>query len=434
MAGQAHLRVISPLAEGADRLMAEAGLAAGASLHCPLPFHRDEYVKDFVEPASKAAFTALLAQAERVLELDGEAHRREDAYAEIGRLAASRCDVLVAIWDGLPSRGRGGTAEVVAEALRLGVPVAHVDPMGIKPTVLLDGQARHGRRLPIEGLGERLDSLLTPPSGADRGDHRTVMRIILEGVGFEPNRLEFSRAHWVGLFSKDQILKAACAPCVEGAALEIFARADTLANDYAKLYRRTYWLNFVLGAVAVTVALIGARTARPGFAIAELIAIIAIIATTTIANARNWHERWIECRHMAEQLRPLRFLFPLGLALPRVRANPGAEGQEQPAPWADWLVRRIDVALGFPNAAVTPTYVEAVRRFAGQDVLEEQIRYHTAKAKRMRAADATMHGLGVGLFLLTALICALELLEWGLRNSGGEILARSFEAASLSCW
>jgi hypothetical protein len=39
-------------------------------------------------------------------------------------------DRLVAVWDGLPARGVGGTAEVVADARELGLPVEVVWPAG----------------------------------------------------------------------------------------------------------------------------------------------------------------------------------------------------------------------------------------------------------------------------------------------------------------
>jgi hypothetical protein len=43
------LRLLSPLAEGADRIAAMAGLAAGFELQCPLPFLRDVYAEDFAK-------------------------------------------------------------------------------------------------------------------------------------------------------------------------------------------------------------------------------------------------------------------------------------------------------------------------------------------------------------------------------------------------
>src|SRR6266511_4663437 len=48
------LRVISPLAEGSDRLIAQEALALGFELESPLPFARDAYERDFETEASKA--------------------------------------------------------------------------------------------------------------------------------------------------------------------------------------------------------------------------------------------------------------------------------------------------------------------------------------------------------------------------------------------
>jgi hypothetical protein len=42
---------------------------------------------------------------------------REDAYELAGRAVVDRCDVVVALWDGLPARGRAGCAEIVQYAL-----------------------------------------------------------------------------------------------------------------------------------------------------------------------------------------------------------------------------------------------------------------------------------------------------------------------------
>ncbi|MDX3103586.1 hypothetical protein [Nonomuraea angiospora] len=41
-------------------------------------------------------------------------------------------EVLFAVWDGQPARGYGGTADVVAEARRLEVPVRVIWPAGAR--------------------------------------------------------------------------------------------------------------------------------------------------------------------------------------------------------------------------------------------------------------------------------------------------------------
>jgi hypothetical protein len=47
---QPVLVVVSPLAEGADRLIAHEAVASGFPLSCPLPFDRDTYERDFTSP------------------------------------------------------------------------------------------------------------------------------------------------------------------------------------------------------------------------------------------------------------------------------------------------------------------------------------------------------------------------------------------------
>lgn len=118
-----HLVVVSPLAEGADRLVAHAALANGFPLHCPLPFARDEYERDFTTEASRREYRALLARAATVRELPGTRAREGEAYAAVGRVVVNESDVLLAIWDGEPARGDGGTARVVEDALNRAVPV-----------------------------------------------------------------------------------------------------------------------------------------------------------------------------------------------------------------------------------------------------------------------------------------------------------------------
>ncbi|MCU1397639.1 MAG: hypothetical protein JWN62_748 [Acidimicrobiales bacterium] len=117
--GQATPTVVSNLAEGADQLVAELVLnRPGAVLEVVLPLPIDDYDNDFVSSDTRRRFDALLAKASSVIVIDqvhGEA--RESAYERAGHAIVDSCDVLVALWDGLPARGRGGTAEMVQYAI-----------------------------------------------------------------------------------------------------------------------------------------------------------------------------------------------------------------------------------------------------------------------------------------------------------------------------
>ena len=126
---RAILLLISPLAEGADRLVAQEAVAVGFTLHCPLPFAREEYAVDFTTPASRAEYHALLRQAAEVVELPGSRETPEDkeaAYAAVGRLVLTRSDLVIAIWDGQAARGSGGTGHIVEEARRRDIPVVWI--------------------------------------------------------------------------------------------------------------------------------------------------------------------------------------------------------------------------------------------------------------------------------------------------------------------
>ena len=117
------LVAVSSLAEGADRIVAKRVLARPhGTLHVVLPLDRDDYATDFADDASRHDFLRLLDAAESVSSSPRQ-ESREAAYEHAGRALLDRSDVLLALWDGRPSRGRGGTAQLVTEARALGKPV-----------------------------------------------------------------------------------------------------------------------------------------------------------------------------------------------------------------------------------------------------------------------------------------------------------------------
>lgn len=133
--------VLSALAEGGDRLVAERLLTRpGTRLVAVLPLPRDDYLADFDADASKEGFTTLLGRADEVVEIP-PATSREAAYEAAGDAVLDHADVLVAVWDGQAAQGRGGTAAIVAEARERGLPLAWVhagnrEPRTMAPTSL----------------------------------------------------------------------------------------------------------------------------------------------------------------------------------------------------------------------------------------------------------------------------------------------------------
>jgi hypothetical protein len=123
-----ELVIVSSLAEGSDRIVAEAGLAAGFALQAVLPFARAEYERDFETEMSRREFETLLVRAGDVLELDGAADQRPRAYEAAGFFMLANIDVLIAIWDGAAAAGIGGTAQIVERAVGDGIAVVWIEP------------------------------------------------------------------------------------------------------------------------------------------------------------------------------------------------------------------------------------------------------------------------------------------------------------------
>ena len=115
------LQLITPLAEGSDRLVADVALDLGMDLIVPLPMPQAEYERDFSSEAAVEAFRESQNKA-RVIHLrtlqnaSGNSlspEERTRQYAQMGVFISNHSQVLLALWDGKPSSEVGGTASVV---------------------------------------------------------------------------------------------------------------------------------------------------------------------------------------------------------------------------------------------------------------------------------------------------------------------------------
>jgi hypothetical protein len=110
--GQSVLGV-SSLAEGADQLFAEHVLALGGRLEVIEPCV--DYARSFATAAARHRYGRLVRAATEIITLPYPGPGRE-AYLAAGLVVVERCDHLFALWDGLATRGLGGTGDVVRYA------------------------------------------------------------------------------------------------------------------------------------------------------------------------------------------------------------------------------------------------------------------------------------------------------------------------------
>lgn len=104
---------VSCIARGADSLFADAVLAVGGSLEVVLPSR--DYRQAKVKPDHAEQFDRLMEAAKTVRIMDFD-HANRQAYEAANEAVLSTVDQLVAVWDGQPGTGTGGTAEAVNEA------------------------------------------------------------------------------------------------------------------------------------------------------------------------------------------------------------------------------------------------------------------------------------------------------------------------------
>ena len=116
---------LSSVAAGGDQLFAEQVLELGLPWHAILPLPRAVFREDFTS-ADWIKAEQLLGRAAHTRVID-ENGSREDGYLDCGMETVDAADILIAIWDGQPARGKGGTADVVEYAKALGKPVLVLD-------------------------------------------------------------------------------------------------------------------------------------------------------------------------------------------------------------------------------------------------------------------------------------------------------------------
>lgn len=429
----ARLRLVSPLAEVADRVVAEAALDAGYALQAPLPFARSSYENDFGD-GSTEAFRELLARARSVFELNGDRSREEAAYEAVGRVVLGHSDILIAVWDGQAAKGRGGTGQIVEEALTKGVPVVWIRPDGTgAPEVLLSTLQRQ-KSADLDALAPLIREILAVPlRPEDEGttlaaflqEHRPrwtlggmfilFRNIVLGRPALPPVRIGDWQAQAEKRWTEDlkEFPPEVAAP-LHAWLRPIYTWADELATYYGGLYRSVILNNLLLSvfgsAVSISVLFMGvwapeSEIWNTGSTTVEVVCAAIIVALAVNARRKAWHARWIDYRELAERLRPLRFIYLLGSGARREPKDENERGQEA---WIDWIVPDVERSLGLPNTAVTPEYLAAVRRFLLQEI-DGQIGYHQVNAVRMDAMERRLGKFGEGMFWLVLVLGVLSI-------------------------
>lgn len=121
------LTIVSSLSEGSDQRVVQRALKRWPDCHLivPLPLPAAIYQEQFADQESREVFNQLFPLAEQILP-PPEAPNLPEAYRLAGEMMLEMSDVLIAVWDGLPAQGVGGTGEIAMLARERGIPLVWI--------------------------------------------------------------------------------------------------------------------------------------------------------------------------------------------------------------------------------------------------------------------------------------------------------------------
>lgn len=313
------LILLSPLAEGADRLAAEVFLEMpGTRLIVPLPMEIDKYKESFVEPLDK--FNELLSRAEKVFVVPKPEIKASDwhdqvpdfnkssfCYEAAGAYIVEHCHILVAIWDNVPLKRIGGTSQIVKLQLS-GLP-KYGRKVQDEVNPPQGGVAAHiwtrREKNPLAKLERPVGSieLLTPP-GSTAEESFTAFQMTInhtEMFNFGSKRLR-----------KNEInLNRFCPPDkqrdyltgAERLAISLGAQASHLARKYSTMMRRGLFFMVILG-VATAVSFACYKLLQ-NWLLAALggVCIFVLLLIFLVLKLDRWQNKHLSYRGIIELLR-----------------------------------------------------------------------------------------------------------------------------------
>jgi len=304
--------VLSPLAEGGDRLVAQVAFDLGLRVIAPLPLPVTQYRDDFDGPESLAIFERQLAQAEPLVlpirqphdqdaaRLPGPARDRQ--YAEAGIFVSRHCHILLALWDGDEAASLGGTAHVVRFHLHGEIPGqpdqrrASLSLLGIDENTLV----RHipAARREAVGAQTRSSRWLTAEGETTTGDALPVTfdRMFRCQAAFNADSRKYA-----GSIAASATAKSEDASCP---IYRLFAAADWLARTYQRRVGRVLRITYALAAATgFALILYDHVDAQDAMIYLYLLLFAAGVSLAVLARRREWHRKYLDYRALAEGLR-----------------------------------------------------------------------------------------------------------------------------------
>jgi hypothetical protein len=416
LAPNTQIVLLSALAEGADRLVAEVALDNGIHLVVPLPLERGDYMRDFATEESREEFNRLLGQAKHHFYV-GEAQiadgskltaedKRSHQYALCGAYIALHSQVLIALWDG-EDGALGGTSQVVKYEL-LGVP-----PPYVARRPLLD---------PLEtGM---VKHVVTPRiSKRDIADALTVKTLYHSGFTSESQASLFYEQIFrslndfnvdAGRHVKDPDLETSASylrgaagkkvPETARALVDYYAIADTLAIHFKRAWDKSILATFIAAFLGVLCFAVFAHyIPYPPVLILYPVFLLAALSIALVVKRSRAERKYLEYRALAEGIRVQFFWLVAGL--PEAAAEHYLRKQRTEL---DWIRNALRSAMVFAAPAPDPDLAFLKERW-----IDDQGAFFKRAMHRDQKLDQQLANVvGLQVALATLAIVCLTFLDW----------------------
>jgi hypothetical protein len=410
-----HLAVVSALADGADRIVVRAvrddarRCGESAQLEAMLPYPQKRYVeKQGFSRASEEEFRELLAVAVVDEPPEDQVMSSDDAYVHAGMNVVNRCDVLIAIWRGDPTGGKGGTAETLLAAAWAGRPCIWITPDGDRVETNL------GRASECAAFYAEVARRANPP------EPRTLSEPVLKTDPLKPlchayrDIVAFNQARLPPAFDErvERMRQMTSAP--DAWVAGPLARASILAARYRRRFTRIAWAVSLLavaaaGALASTLA----YNIPAGWAWAEFGSLAVAGLLLHYGRTDHTHEKWLSFRVLAERLRSCHYIAAIGIDY---RNTAAFEGVYVERASQDWVIRAFEEIWTRRPAGVKVSEWDAARSLICT-WLDEQIGYHERSADRHRLSQVWLTRAVIACLGATLVVAALHALHRGYEDT-----------------
>ena len=355
---------ICSVATGGDQLFAESCLELDIPLRILLPRPAEHFRADFDEASWQR--TVRIIESAISVEVTGRHEARNEQYYDCGIQTVAESQLLVALWDGQPSRGVGGTQEIVSYARKTGHPIAWVhSETGVLQFINKEALKLIDTSSELEFINGLPDAGVTPPGANSR---------------------DLAQA-WLD-------------------------KADGNANRFAPQARRVASVPIVYTAAAAVMAGVAPEIpgAAPWLGISAALGIFSL-AMPAVLRLHARQALWARTRTAAEIARSILVTW----RTPRPYEVIGAEA----APWLAGILRSLNfLKMEDNHCAETPLsdFKQEYRR----DRVAHQIEYFSRqarKAERQERRYATVGWVCGAVATLIAVVCLSGGLQW-LANHG----------------